>query len=365
MTPEPEIRSLRPWQALLAATPLVAALLSLAMVSWWGRSQGVVRESEAAGAPLSIDLRPRTEIVIPKGATLGEVTDTLISRGLVNWGWGFRALARLRGDDRLVKYGTYGIPAGASWGYMLDRFARGEVVTIALSIPEGVTLERMAGAMSSIAAEDSSEVATFLADPRLAHRLEVPGSSVEGYLFPDTYRFAEGVAVEEIVGTMWRRQREVWTEARVARLDALGMSRHEILTLASIVEAEAARTDEMPRIASVYHNRLRDGWPLQADPTVLYALGGWRPRLLFAAIDSVADHPYNTYANRGLPPGPIGAPGIHAIDAALWPAEEPFMFFVAGRNGYHEFSRTLEEHNRAVADIRRGRSAEATTGNDR
>jgi len=109
----------------------------------------------------------------------------------------------------------------------------------------------------------------------------------------------------------------------------------------------------MPRIASVYHNRLRRGWLLQADPTVLYALGGYRERLLFAAIDSVADSPYNTYRQPGLPPGPIGAPGEQAIQATLYPAEEPFLYFVALPDGSHAFSQTLAEHNRAIAASRR------------
>jgi len=125
------------------------------------------------------------------------------------------------------------------------------------------------------------------------------------------------------------------------------------VTLASIVQAEARRADEMPRIASVYHNRLRLGWLLQADPTVLYALGGPRPRLLFAAIDSVADNPYNTYRQPGLPPGPIGAPGEAALEAALHPAAEPYLYFVARLDGTHVFTRTLAEHNRAVAESRR------------
>ena len=118
---------------------------------------------------------------------------------------------------------------------------------------------------------------------------------------------------------------------------------------------EGRPVEEMPRISSVYHNRLREGWLLQADPTVLYALGGPRQRLLFAAIDSVADNPYNTYRNPGLPPGPIGAPGAAAIDAALEPATENYLYFVAWPDGSHVFSRTLTEHNRAIAASRRER----------
>ena len=161
----------------------------------------------------------------------------------------------------------------------------------------------------------------------------------------------------EQVPAMVDRYRSVWTPERRRRLAESGRSELEVVTLASIVQAEARHESEMPRIAGVYHNRLEAGWRLDADPTVLYALGGYRARLLFAAIDSVRDHPYNTYAQYGLPPGPIGAPGEKAIDAALGPEAHDFMFFVAWPDGTHLFTRTLAEHNAAVREARAARSA--------
>jgi UPF0755 protein len=150
---------------------------------------------------------------------------------------------------------------------------------------------------------------------------------------------------------MVERYRAVWTPRRRARLDSLELSEAEVVTLASIVQAEARRSDEMTRIAGVYTNRLRLGMLLQADPTVLYALGGYRERLLFAAIDSVAGHPYNTYTQPGLPPGPIGSPGELAIDAALNPTGD-YLYFVAWPDGSHLFTRSLAEHNEAVGRAR-------------
>ncbi|NIR81238.1 MAG: endolytic transglycosylase MltG, partial [Gemmatimonadetes bacterium] len=155
-----------------------------------------------------------------------------------------------------------------------------------------------------------------------------------------------------VLATMVDRYRAVWTPERLAALTETGRSEQEIVTLASIIQAEARVESEMPRISGVYHNRLESGWLLQADPTVLYALGGYRERLLYAAIDSVADNPYNTYAHRGLPPGPIGAPGELAIDAALRPEEHDFMYFVARPDGSHRFSRSLSEHNNAREEAR-------------
>jgi UPF0755 protein len=154
----------------------------------------------------------------------------------------------------------------------------------------------------------------------------------------------------------------VWTAERQAAADAMGMSQREVVTLASIVEKEARRAEEMPVISAVYHNRLRIGYPLQADPTVQYALGDHRDRLLFADIERVRDHPYNTYHRTGLPPGPIGAPSERAIDAVLQPEDTEFLFFVARADGTHVFTRTLAEHNRAVAEVRRQQRADRSSG---
>jgi UPF0755 protein len=152
---------------------------------------------------------------------------------------------------------------------------------------------------------------------------------------------------------MTARYKSFWTPERLARLDSIGLTEREATTLASIVQAEARHLDEMPRIAAVYLNRVRRHYPLQADPTVLYALGGYRARLLFAAIDSVKNNPYNTYTQPGLPPGPIGAPGEAALGAVLQPEATDVMYFVARPDGSHVFTRTLAEHNRAITLARR------------
>jgi len=305
---------------------------------------------------------PAVEFTVPSGASFSTVTDTLVARGIVASPGLFRAYARFRGDDRQVKSGRYALAPGAPWKEILDALTRGRVVTVPLTIPEGFRLTQIAQRIAQVSGVDPDSALEQLQRPGDDSAYGVPGPGLEGYLFPDTYRFAAGVAVEVVVTAMTRRYHAVWTPERRARLDSLGMSERDLVTLASIVQAEARRSDEMPRIASVYHNRLRMGWLLQADPTVLYALGGPRSRLLYAAIDSVADNPYNTYRRPGLPRGPIGAPGEAAIDAALHPAEEPYLYFVARMDGSHVFTRTLAEHNRAVAESRR-EQARAREGN--
>ncbi len=279
--------------------------------------------------------------------------DTLESRQIINRRFPVHIYARVRGLDRSVKAGNYRLERGAPTGRILDILTTGRVVTVPLTIPEGFTITAMAPRIAAATGSDSTTVADRLADRSLHFDWGVPGPGLEGYLFPDTYRFAEGIRIETVVATMIQTYRAYWTPERRSLLDAIGLSEGELVTLASIIQAEAVYTEEMPTISSVYHNRLRIGMRLQADPTVLYALGGHRPRLLYAAIDSVADSPYNTYAHAGLPPGPIGAPGAGALDAALNPADTDYLYFVARPNGEHIFTRSLREHNNARAQIRR------------
>ena len=294
---------------------------------------------------------------IPEGAAFGEVLDTLESRQIISRRFLVHAYARARGLDRSVKAGTYRLERGAPVGRILDILTTGRVVTFPMTIPEGYTITAMAPRIAAATGADSIAVADRLTARSLHLDWDVPGPGLEGYLFPDTYRFAEGIRVETVIATMIEAYRAYWTPERRDRLGAIGLTEGELVTLASIIQAEAVYTAEMPTISSVYHNRLRIGMRLQADPTVLYALGGHRPRLLYAAIDSVADNPYNTYAHAGLPPGPIGAPGAAALDAALNPADTDYLYFVARPNGEHIFTRSLREHNNARAQVRREASS--------
>ena len=299
---------------------------------------------------------PPLRVVVPVGASLGQVVDSLEAKGVVRAAGLFQLYARARGAAPRIKAGHYEIPAPSSWTSVVRRLTRGEVLTEPMTVPEGFTLAQMAPRIAEVSDVPTDSVAALLQSGELAERLDVPGPGLEGYLFPDTYFFASGVPPASIIQSMVERYRSIWTPERRARLEEIGLTEQEAVTLASIVQAEARHEEEMPRIAGVYHNRLERGWLLQADPTVLYALGGYRARLLFAAIDSVADNPYNTYAFAGLPPGPIGAPGERAIDATLRPDEHDFMYFVAWPDGTHVFTRSLAEHNQAVDSARRARS---------
>jgi len=231
---------------------------------------------------------------------------------------------------------------------------RGTVETVALTVPEGFTLREIGPRIAELSGVPSDSVLALAGDSALAARLEVPGPTLEGYLYPETYRFASDVDPVRVLRTMTTRYREFWTRERRARADSMGLTEREAVTLASIVEAEARVDRERPIIAAVYLNRLDRGMRLQADPTVQYALEEPVSRLLYAHIDSVADSPYNTYTHRGLPPGPIGSPGVASLRAVLRPADVPYLYFVARPDGSHVFSRTLPEHNRAKREIRSG-----------
>lgn len=307
------------------------------MTVWIGISCG----GEPIGAPV--------QLTVPRGASVQEVADTLAARGVIERVPLFRAFVRLRRADRTIKAGIYQFRKGEGWSGIVDALSRGRVVTVPMTVPEGWTLALMAPRIAGVTGLSENTVRLSLLADSLAERWQVPGPGLEGYLFPDTYRFTPGTSLTVVLRTMTDRYRSFWNPERRQSLEEIGISEREAVTLASIVQAEARHWDEMPTIAAVYLNRVRRRYPLQADPTVLYALGGPRERLLFAAIDSVADHPYNTYTQPGIPPGPIGSPGDAALQAVLNPREVDYLYFVARPDGSHVFTRTLSEHNRAKA----------------
>ena len=229
---------------------------------------------------------PRTiEVTVPAGTTFDSVLDTLVTRGVVVAKRRFRFYARVTGADRRIRAGSYALVPGTPWGEILEALTSGRVMTFSMTIPEGFTIADMALRVAETVERPADSVRAWLTDPDAHLRWGVPGPGLEGYLFPDTYRFARGVALDVVIEAMVRRYQTTWTGGRRARLKELEMSENQLVTLASIIQAEARRA------------------ACRGD-----ALGGRRERLLFAAIDSVANHPYNTYTQRGLPPGPIAAP---------------------------------------------------------
>jgi UPF0755 protein len=292
---------------------------------------------------------------VPPGASFAEVTDSLAAKRIVQVPFLFRLYARVLGVDDEIKPGTYAFRPGTGWKTLLEDLRLGRVLTSRIVIPEGWDLQRIAPRLAGLTGVPAESVLAALVDTAQPARFGVPGPTLEGYLYPATYTFPVDAPLDSVLASMVSVYKALWTPERRARADSLGLSEREVVTLASIIEKEAKIPTEMPLISAVYHNRLRIGYPLQADPTVQYALGAHQARLLYAHIDSVADHPYNTYRHPGLPPGPIASPSANAVNAALYPADVDYLYFVARPDGSHVFTRSLAEHNRAKAALRRGR----------
>ncbi|HEX8358758.1 MAG TPA: endolytic transglycosylase MltG [Longimicrobium sp.] len=290
---------------------------------------------------------PPVRFTVPPGSGLSVVADTLAAREIVSSASRFKIYARTRRAAARIQPGVYEVRRGTGFSEILRKLTTGDVVKTRVVIPEGWTVQQIGPRLAAAAGIPADSALKLLQGEDAAKRRKVPGPTLEGYLYPATYVFPLGTSVDRMVDAMVSRYRRAWTPAMRARAQALGLDEREVVTLASIVEREAKVWSERPTIAAVYHNRLKKGMRLEADPTVQYALGGNRARLLYRDIDSVADNPYNTYRHAGLPPGPIASPSTGAIQATLQPAAGDFLFFVARPNGTHVFTRTLAEHNAA------------------
>ena len=296
---------------------------------------------------------PPVRVTVPPGAALAEVTDTLVARGVVRHQWWFKTVARIQGLDRSVKAGVYDFVPGTSAGSILATLAAGREAMERVTIPEGLTVAETAELLAAELPISPAAIVEVAHDSTLVRRLSTAGT-VEGYLFPETYTVRVSIDARGMVATMVNEFRRHWLPEWDRRLDSLGLTRDQVVTLASIVEGEARAADERAVISGVYHNRLRLGMRLQADPTVQYAIqqatGSRKTRLLLK--DYEFQSPYNTYLIKGLPPGPISSPGSASIVAALYPADVPYLYFVADSTGRHVFTRTYREHVRAIARIR-------------
>jgi UPF0755 protein len=309
--------------------------------------------------PPTLESGPVTVEIPPQQGVLG-IARTLEAAGVVRSGPAFVALAVLRGTARSLKAGEYEVPPGTSLLATLQLLEAGKVKPHLIVLPEGFTLRELARQIETEALAPAAEVLRVAGSRSFVESLGIDADSLEGYLFPDTYRVTKGMRIEEILGRIVERFRgKVATPDVLERARARGLTLHELVTLASIIEKETGIPEERAIIAGVFWNRLRRDMPLQADPTVAYAVGkdGQAP----TRADLQVDHPFNTYRNRGLPPGPIANPGRAAIEAALAPAAVPYLFFVSIDDRRHHFSVTLEEHNQAVARYRLSRGARVGT----
>lgn len=303
-------------------------------------------------APIELD-KP-VVVTIEKGQSTSAIADRLDSAGVLRSRRVFAWWAKLRHIDRQLRPGRYSFEGALCINDVLDILRQGRAVKVKVTIPEGWTIERMAGYLASELQFDSSAFVELTHDRDLLREYDIPSEHMEGYLLPDTYEFYWGVAPRDVIDALVKANAEVFVDSLHEQMERLGWNRHQVLTLASMIEAETGIADERPLISGVFHNRLEMGMLLQCDPTVIYAMGGLDGRPLLRQ-DLTYDSPYNTYVHAGLPPGPICNPGRDAIVAAVFPAETRALYFVADGSGGHTFSRTLAEHNSATARARRER----------
>jgi UPF0755 protein len=293
-------------------------------------------------------------IEIPPHASVRDIAARLRDAGVIRSPGGFMALSILGGSARSLKAGEYEFRRDSATPAVLRQVAAGSVRQHLVLHPEGATVADLARALAASRLASPGELERAATDPALLRALGIEARSLEGYLFPDTYQLVRGMSAEDILTRMVQRMRAKLTPEILARAKARGIGPHQLLTLASVVEREAVVSEERPLIAAVFWNRLRREMPLQADPTVQYAVRKERGTLTRADLE--VDHPYNTYRYPGLPPGPIASPGMASIEAVLDPAPVPFLYFVAVDDQRHQFSTTLEQHNAAVARYRQTRA---------
>ncbi|NLC57904.1 MAG: endolytic transglycosylase MltG [Armatimonadetes bacterium] len=307
---------------------------------------------------MPVSREEKTVIVeIPRNWGVRQIAGRLKRLGLIRSEWTFLLAGRILGDWRHLKAGEYELSPSLTPVQILDKLARGDVRAYWVTIPEGATIKEIARIFHRMQLGDPTRFIAIASRGglRLGADYGVPRRNLEGYLFPDTYKVPRDIDERQLVRAMVRSfQREVLQGlADEIRNRTNGLSVEETVVLASLVEREARLPEERARIAGVLTNRLRRGMKLECDATVQYALGKTKARLLYK--DLQIESPYNTYRHRGLPPGPIGSPGLASLRAALNPERHDYLFYVAdGKTGRHLFSRTFDEHRAAIRKVRGG-----------
>jgi UPF0755 protein len=286
---------------------------------------------------------------IPPGTGMAEIRRRLVNAGVVRDEVVLRAALWWTGESRHLRAGEYRFDQPMTPIAVIGKLARGDVYTRSITFPEGLTIQEMARVYEMREFGTAGEFLAAARNAALIHEMDPEARDLEGYLFPDTYALPRGTPASRLVALMVDRFKATYTEEARAAAEEQDLTTRQVVTLASLVEKETGTPEERPVVAAVYRNRLRIRMPMQADPTVVYAMmraGKYNGNI--RRDDLSMDSPYNTYRHPGLPPGPIAAPGKASLDAALMPADVPYLYFVSRNDGSHVFARTLAEHNRNV-----------------
>ena len=295
-------------------------------------------------------------VEIPPGASLTHISHILFEKGLIHSPSAFRLLAYFKDKQKNIQVGEFDLKPTMTPGEILEKITTGKALHHSVTIPEGFRIIEINQLLENKGLTKNNEFLLQARNPDLLKSLNIANDSLEGYLFPDTYRFTRNTSARSIVEKMLNTFKEkALKKELVQQAREMGFNFHEIITLASIIEKETGAAEERKMISSVFHNRLKKNMLLQTDPTVIYAIKNFDGNL--RKKDLSIDSPYNTYKYRGLPPGPIASPGLEAILAALNPAESLNLYFVSKQDGHHKFSTNLIAHNKAVRKYQLRRSS--------
>lgn len=309
--------------------------------------------------PTSSHGKPVQKVLeISEGATLRETARLLFQNGLITGVEPFVAVGKLLSVERRIIPGEYVFHTRMLPLEILRRLKSGRVIQYEVTIPEGTTLEQIGRLLEEKHLSRAGDLMKRATDPVFIGSFGYDAPSLEGYLYPESYTFSKGMGAEGMLRAMVARFEAVYSQEMEACAASDRMTRHEIVTLASIIEKETSLNAERPLVSAVFHNRIRKNIPLQSDPTVIYALPDFKGNLTRRHL--TVRSPYNTYRVKGLPPGPIANPGKASLLAALCPASVDYLYFVSKNDGTHYFSRTLAEHDRAVQKYQRRRSGKTT-----
>ena len=287
-----------------------------------------------------------TLIAIPAGQSFHVTTEKLATAQIINSPYKFKIVARLKGYDKKLQAGEYVLSATMSPATILQKMVNGDVRLYRLTIPEGLNLHQISELVDEAGLASRDRFVAAATSVEFVSKLGLKAATFEGYLFPETYFFPKHASSSAIITTLVNRFRQIFDATWQQRAEELGFSVHQIVILASIIEKETGAPFERPIISSVFHNRLNKKMRLESDPTVIYGLKDFDGNLKRKHLETPT--PYNTYKIKGLPAGPIANPGKASLEAALYPAETKFIYFVSKKDQTHQFSTNFKDHQRAV-----------------
>jgi len=338
-----------PIVTILKAFVVVFALTALAVTGYMAYSKlpGILESLTSSRDVGPVTAGQEVIVTIPKGASLSQVGAILQDNGVISSRIVFKLVALIRGEQRKIKAGDYALKTGSDAGDVLDQLISGKTLMLSLTVPEGYDMFQVAGLFQQSEVMSKEDFLALASDREFLKELGVEGDSLEGYLFPDTYflKPSEKGDGKLIIRRMTQRFFKIYDKNVRPVAEENGWSVSQVLTMASLIEKEA-RSSEHALVSAVFHNRLRQNMKLQSDPTVIYRIKPMGSKI--TRDDLNRKHPYNTYQNTGLPPGPIANPGKESLIAAVNPADVDYLYFVAKNDGSHQFSSNLKDHNQWV-----------------